>query len=84
MLSSVIVRGENHACNKLWSQVKDNHGIIKNGLENILDEQVDFYSHLVKSEGFSKEEVNKWLQNVENTMITEEQKTSCDTPYSHG
>ena len=66
-----------HARSKLWNQIKDSNGNIKMGIENILKEQVHFYSKLLSSEGWDKEAANKLVQNIEN-KITDEQKQLCE------
>ena len=66
------------ARNKLWSQIKDKTGKIKYGLENILKEQVDFYSELLKSEGWDKESANSLLQNIDK-FISDDDKALCES-----
>ena len=41
----------NQAKNKLWNRIKDKNGNIKEGLKNILNEQIELYSDLLRSEG---------------------------------
>lgn len=71
-----------HSRNKLWNQIKDKNGQIKLGINNILEAQTEFYSNLLKSEGWSKEDANKLIQNIE-TTITEEQKEICEQTISN-
>ena len=63
--------------NKLWVQIKDSDGIIKHGLDNIMQEQVKFYSKLLKSEGWDALEAQKLLDNIDKHLSVEE-KNSCD------
>jgi len=66
---------------KLWHQVKDKNGNIKIGINNILDEQVSFYSKLMSSEGWDREAAETLLSNI-NIKITEEQKELCEKQIS--
>ena len=70
-----------HARSKLWHQIKDKNGKIKIGIDNILQEQVSFYSNLLNSEGWDEKAAEKLLENI-NTSITEEQKLACEKPIS--
>ena len=70
-----------HARSKLWNQIKDANGNIKLGINNILQEQVNFYSHLMTSEGWDKDAANALLHNLD-TSITNEQKSACEKAIS--
>ncbi len=61
----------------MWNQIKDENGNIKVGIENILKEQVNFYSKLLTSEGFDKEAANSLLENI-TKKITIEQRAACE------
>lgn len=66
---------------KLWRQIKDTKGTIKYGINNILEEQVKFYSELMSSEGWDKEAANALLKNID-VVITDEQKECCEKEIS--
>ena len=62
---------------KMWTQIKDSEGKIKHGIENILEEQVKYYSNLLTSEGWNEDEANKLLKNIEK-KLTADEKNFCD------
>ena len=70
-----------HARNKLWYQIKDNDGKIKHGIENVMEEQVKFYSNLLKSEGWDKNAADKLIQNVSKTLNESDHKM-CESQIS--
>ena len=67
--------------NKLWNQIKDENGKIKQGLENIMNEQVKFYSKLLSSEGWDKNAANELLKNV-HQKISDDDRKLCEEPIS--
>ena len=60
-----------NAKNKLWSQVKTDDGIIKTGIENVLNEQITFYEKLLTSEGWNKDEAESLLEQIDEKLTTE-------------
>ena len=66
---------------KLWTQIKDSEGKIKHGIDNILEEQVQFYSKLLKSEGWDEQEAEKLLTNIDKTL-TDDERLFCDQKIS--
>jgi exodeoxyribonuclease III len=70
-----------HAKNKLWNRIKDENGQVREGLDNIIDEQIKFYSKLMRSEEWNEREAEKLLENVD-TQISEEDKILCDADIS--
>ena len=54
-----------HGRNKLWTQIKDSNGKIKQGLDNIMEEQIKFYEKLFRSEGWDANAAKVLLDNIE-------------------
>ena len=63
--------------NKLWSKVKTSDGKIKIGINNILNEQIKFYSNLLATEGFDNEAATELIEQID-TKIPEEMVELCE------
>jgi exodeoxyribonuclease III len=51
--------------NKMWSQIKDKKGKIQFGIDKILEEQVNFYSELLKTEGWDQSAADSLFKNID-------------------
>jgi len=69
------------AKNKLWTQIKTERGEIKSGINKILNEQVNHYSTLLKSEQTNPNSARKILNNT-STKLTDSETISLDNNIS--
>ena len=70
-----------HSKSKMWQQIKDSNGQIKIGITHILEEQVNFYSKLMTSEGWDEEAANTLLNNID-VVVSDEEKEMCEQNIS--
>lgn len=66
-----------NAMDKIWTKIKCRDGTYKSTINAILNEQKYFYKTLFTSEGSDETEVSKLLNNVDESLKTEE-KDFCD------
>lgn len=71
------VRGKN----KQWASIETEDGEIKRNLDEIIAEQVKFYSKLFKGEGINEDAADELLQNVD-AKISNKQKEECESLIS--
>ena len=65
------------AKNKLWNSILDERGNLQTGLDKIMKEQVNFYSELLKSEGYDQNEASALINNID-CCLSKDDKEMCD------
>ena len=60
--------------NKLWNRIKTLNGKYKYDIDSIINEQVDFYSKLFKSEGWDENHAAELCQHIENKLNLEDRQ----------
>ena len=63
--------------NKLWNAILDKHGNLQTGLDKIMKEQVNFYSELLKSEGYDQNEAKALVNNID-CCLSKDDKEMCE------
>ena len=61
-----------NAINKTWVSIKKADGAVTNKMDDILNEQVKFYSSLFSSEGWDEQSANTLLNNVTDKLKDED------------
>ena len=59
----------------MWNRIKNTEGKYKYDIDSIIDEQIQFYFKLFKTEGWDENSANKLTQNMESKLNGDEKET---------